>query len=54
MLIQLQKEFKDNEIGESLLDNSLMPDNMLKMDGAIDKFEYSEIRSAMNENSRLS
>jgi len=58
MLLQLQKEFKDNEIGESLLDASLIPDNMHKMDGANDKFEFSSYGGdnshLIGNNSRIS
>lgn len=57
MLLQLQKEFKDNEIGESLLDGSFIPDNMHKMDAGNDKFDYSSYGDNSHlrgDNSRIS
>jgi len=57
MLLQLQKEFKDNEIGESLLDGSFIPDNMHKMDGGHDKFDFSSYGDNSHlrgDNSRIS
>lgn len=57
MLVQLQKEFKDNELGESLLDGSFIPDNMHKMDGGHDKFDFSSYGDNSHiraDNSRIS